>query len=125
MACILVGVLFNRGGLTPIPLRQNQCEILFTTSASPVGITPALPRKNSPYTQQKAHRRNPAASAVCEVRYLPSWLAHEGLHHLAEVIGEAEVAAVVAVGQLLVVEAEERELRGVQIVDVHFVLHGL
>ncbi len=39
-------------------------------------------------------------------------------------VGEAEVAAGVAVGEAFVVEAHEMEEGGVPIVDVHFVVHG-
>ena len=37
-------------------------------------------------------------------------------------VGQAEIAASVAVGQLLVVEAEQVQERRVQVVDVHLVL---
>ena len=47
------------------------------------------------------------------------------LHHLAVHVGQAEVAAGVAVGELLVVEAQQVQDRGVQVVDVDLVLHGL
>ena len=40
-------------------------------------------------------------------------------------VGQAEVAAGVAVGELLVVEAEQVQDRGVQVVDVDLVLDGL
>ena len=40
-------------------------------------------------------------------------------------IGEPVVAAAVAVGEALVVEAHEVENRGVQVVDVDLVLHGV
>ena len=44
------------------------------------------------------------------------------LHHPPVHVGQAEVAAGVAVGQLLVVEAEQVQDRGVQVVDVDLVL---
>ena len=47
------------------------------------------------------------------------------LDDLAVHVGQAEVSAGVAVGELFVVEAEEVEDRGVQVVDVHLVLDGL
>ena len=40
-------------------------------------------------------------------------------------IGQAEVAAIVAIGQFGVVKAEQGEDGGVQVVDVHRVLHRL
>ena len=40
-------------------------------------------------------------------------------------VGQAEVAAGVAVGELLVVEAQQVQDRGVQVVDVDLVLDGL
>ena len=40
-------------------------------------------------------------------------------------VGQAEVAAGVAVGELRVVEAQQVQDRGVQIVDVNSVLDGL
>ena len=46
-------------------------------------------------------------------------------HHLAMHIGQPEVAAGVAVGEPGVVEAEQVQDRGVQVVDVHGVLDGL
>ena len=39
-------------------------------------------------------------------------------------IGEAEIPTGVAVSELLVVEAEETQDRGMQVVDVHRLLHG-
>ena len=45
--------------------------------------------------------------------------------HRAGDVGEAEVAAGVAVGQLLVVDAEQGEHRGVHVVDVHRVFRGV
>ena len=44
------------------------------------------------------------------------------MHHPAMHIGEAEVAALVTVGELFVVEAHEAEDGGVEVVDVHGVL---
>src|SRR5205085_2516461 len=41
---------------------------------------------------------------------------------VAEVVGEPEVAAVVAVGQLRVIEAQQVQDGRVQVVDVHLVL---
>ena len=46
-------------------------------------------------------------------------LRNQLLHHLAMHIGQPEVAAGVAIGELLVIEAEQLQDRGVQIVDVH------
>ena len=45
--------------------------------------------------------------------------------HLAVHVGQAEVAAAVAVGQPLVIQAHQVQDRGVQVVDVHAVLDGL
>ena len=45
--------------------------------------------------------------------------------HVAVHVGQAEVAAGVAVGELLVVEAEQVQDRGVQVVDVDAVFDGL
>ena len=47
------------------------------------------------------------------------------LHHLAGDVGQAEVAALEAVGQPLVVDAEQVQDRGVQVVDVDGVLDGV
>ena len=44
--------------------------------------------------------------------------------HAAAHVGQAEVAAAVAVGQPLVIEAHQVQDRGVQVVDVHAVLDG-
>ena len=46
------------------------------------------------------------------------------LHHMPVDVGEAEVAAGVAVGELLMVQAEDVEDGGVEVVDVDFVLLG-
>ena len=45
--------------------------------------------------------------------------------HVAVDVGQAEIAAGVAIGQLLVVEAEQVQDRGVQVVDAGRVLNGL
>src|SRR6187401_3188153 len=47
------------------------------------------------------------------------------LHDAAAHVGEAEVAAAVAVGQALVVDAHEVQNRRVQVVDVDLVLDGV
>ena len=47
------------------------------------------------------------------------------LHHAAVDIGQPEVAAAVAVGQPLVVDAQQVQDRGVQVVDVDAVLDGV
>ena len=52
-------------------------------------------------------------------------LCQDRLDHVAGDIGQAEVAAVVAVGQLRVVEAEQVQDRGVQVVDADAVDDGL
>ena len=51
--------------------------------------------------------------------------ANQLLDDLAVDVGQPEVAAGVAVGELLVVEAQQMEDRGVQVVDVDLVLDGL
>ena len=55
------------------------------------------------------------------------WLASgdELSNYLTEHIGEAKIAALEAVGQLGVVKAEQVEQRGVEVVNVHFVLGGV
>ena len=45
-------------------------------------------------------------------------------HDLAVDVGQAEVSAGVAVGELFVVEAEQVEHRGVEVVDRNWVLDG-
>ena len=50
-------------------------------------------------------------------------LRQQPLHHFAAHVGEAEVTALEAVGELLVVETELVQQRGVEIVDVDLVLH--
>ncbi|KAJ3049450.1 hypothetical protein HK102_012501, partial [Quaeritorhiza haematococci] len=52
-------------------------------------------------------------------------LRHDRADHVAVHVGQAEVAAGVAVGEPGVVEAEEVEDRGVEVVDVDDVLDGL
>ena len=52
------------------------------------------------------------------------YLRQDLLHHIAVHVGEAEVAAGVAVGEAFVVEAEEVEHRRVEVVDVHDVFDG-
>ena len=49
-------------------------------------------------------------------------LRNERLHHVPLYIREPEIAAGVAVGELLVIETEQREDRRMQVVDVDFVL---
>ena len=51
-------------------------------------------------------------------------LRDEAVDNVAVDVGEAEVAAAVAVGEALVIEAEEVEHGGLQIVDVDAVLDG-
>src|SRR6266699_6494949 len=46
-------------------------------------------------------------------------------NHLAMYVRQPEIAASVAVGELLVVEAHELQNCGVQVVNVNFVLDGL
>src|SRR5260370_840174 len=49
---------------------------------------------------------------------------HQFSDYPAMDIGEAEVAAGMAEGELFVIEAEQRKNGGVQIVDVHLVFHS-
>src|SRR4029434_5877031 len=49
-------------------------------------------------------------------------LSNDVFDHFPIVIGEAEIAPVVPVSELFVVEPQKGEHRSVQIVDVHFVL---
>lgn len=46
------------------------------------------------------------------------------MRHLAVHVGEAKIAATVVVGETLVIDAHQVEEGGVEIVDVHAVLHG-
>ena len=50
---------------------------------------------------------------------------HDLFHHIPGDVGQAEVAAGVAEGQPLVVQAEQVQERGVQVVDVDLVLDGV
>src|SRR4051794_24700708 len=61
-------------------------------------------RENSPARRQRSHESG-----------------EEVFDHLAVNVGEAEVTALKAVGELLVVEAQQMEDGGLQIVDVDFV----
>ena len=61
---------------------------------------------------------------VTGLRHRPV-LRQEFSHELTVDVGEAEVAALEAVGQLRVIEAEEVQHRGVQVVDVDRVLDGV
>src|SRR5437763_690927 len=54
-----------------------------------------------------------------------SWSGEEFLHDATGYVGEAEVAALEAIGQLGVVEAQEVEEGRVQVVDVDLVLDRL
>ena len=47
------------------------------------------------------------------------------VHHFAGHVGQPEVAALVAVGEPLVVDAQQVQHRGVQVVDVHDVVDGV
>src|SRR5258706_5331382 len=49
-------------------------------------------------------------------------LGHDGFDDASVDVGQAEVAAIVAIGQFFVVETEEPQNRGVQIMDVDLVL---
>ena len=46
------------------------------------------------------------------------------MHYLAEHIGKPEVTALVGEGEVLVVQSEAVQQRGVEVVDVHLVLLG-
>src|SRR5204862_5570656 len=59
-----------------------------------------------------------------QFRSLSSDSRHYPRHHLAVIVREPEIAAVVAIGQFLVIEAQQTQDRGVKIVDVHLVLDG-
>ena len=51
-------------------------------------------------------------------------LSEDILYHVAVDVGEAEVAALEAEGEFLVIEAEEVEDGGLEIVDVDFIFHN-
>ena len=52
-------------------------------------------------------------------------LSDQFLDHIPVHIGETEVAALITVGELLVIEAHQFQNRGVQVMHVHLVLNGL
>src|ERR1051325_782652 len=49
----------------------------------------------------------------------------DGFDNITVDVGEAEVAALETVGELLVIDAEKMEQRGVKVMDVHDVLDGV
>ena len=57
--------------------------------------------------------------------HAPTELREDPLHHVPLHVRQPEVAAGVAVGQLLVVQPEQVQHRGVQVVDVDLVLDGV
>src|SRR4051812_46812354 len=61
----------------------------------------------------------------CDAFGPPTALREDALHHVAFHIGQPEVAAAVAVGELFVIEAEQVQHGRVQIVDVDAVFDAL
>src|SRR5262245_37664669 len=53
------------------------------------------------------------------------WSGDQLLHDLAADIGEPKIAALEAVGQARVIEAEQGQQRGVEIIDVNRILHDV
>src|SRR5690606_15788691 len=51
-------------------------------------------------------------------------LGNDIVDHAAGDVGQAEISAAVAVGEPLVVDAQQVQNRRVQVVDVNFILHG-
>ena len=47
------------------------------------------------------------------------------MHHFAMHVGQTKIAAGIAVGQLQVIEAQQVQHRGVQVVQVDFVFDGV
>src|SRR6266496_2587659 len=73
-------------------------------------------RNHESWRSTQSAIRNPQSGA------LPS--RDHFLDHLAVNVGQTEIAAVVAVGELFVIETEQVENGGVEIVNVDFVFHG-
>src|SRR5262245_44218098 len=79
--------------------------------------------------KQSGRSKSGAAAAPSDARNrrrdsneaLMKHLRDDFLHHSARDVGQAIVAACVTIGELLVVEAEQMQDRGVEVVDVDFV----
>src|SRR5688500_5637099 len=71
------------------------------------------------------HRAQRSYQSSCGDRRETSALRNQLLHHLAMHVRQPEVAALEAEGEFGVVEAEEVEEGGVQVVDVDLVLGGV
>src|SRR4051794_7926265 len=76
------------------------------------------PRRDMRTTYESVQR-------ICHRRILRSRSRQDVSDDLAVDVGQAEVAARVAEGQLLVVEAEQVQDRGMEVVHAHQGLHGL
>ena len=89
------------------------------------GDHPPLPRER-PDPPRFCRENDISFHSLCWWLHQPS--RHSGqnfMDHVSVHIRKAEVAARVAVRQLLVVETQQVQERGVQVVDVDIVLHGL
>jgi hypothetical protein len=91
-------------------------------------------KRSSFFLESRIRRRGPASTASAaplRTFLMPgfmltgaSGLGQDLLHDVPMDIGQAEIAAAIAVGQLRVIEAELIENGGVQIVQVHLSGHG-
>src|SRR5260370_12250464 len=72
---------------------------------------------------QPSERPHPGLPARPKLRQPPG-SCHDALDDFASDIGETKITAAVPISQPLMVEAQQRQDRRVQIMDMHFVLHG-
>src|SRR5215467_6268316 len=79
-------------------------------------------RGKTPSFSRNVDLPDPGRPTISTIRCFTP-LSEDLLRHYAGDVGQPEVAATEAVGQLLVIEAEQVENRGVEIVNVHPVLH--
>src|SRR5262249_10855006 len=109
---LLMGVLAKAGP------RPSQSPI---PAAAPSGSREARLRKdlrlNSSSTMRLPFRVISKGSRAGSCDYV--------IHHTATHIGQAEVAAAIALGQLLVVDAQQMEDGRVQVVNVNAILDGV
>ena len=53
------------------------------------------------------------------------WLGENFSHHMTMHIGQTKIPAVITIGQLLMIQPHLMQQRGMQIMHVHLILHGI
>ena len=121
-----------REAIAKAPHNNNFAAVDLAQSLTPMSLTfpdfcgPLLKTTRPDVSERGGHEcpRHVGTRNQCEVIFVWS-LSENAVVHVAGRIGEPEVTPGIAIRQLHVIEAHQRQHRGVEVVNVHAVFRGV